>query len=467
MTAIDEPRSLSGFEPTHDPRAEVGRTLEDPVPQTLGLTDQFGLWANLGVSLLGFTGALYVLQPGGTGTPELSLLAGLVAILLGTLLGTLAVAAAAVPGTRTGAPAMVLLRGLFGPRLSYVPTVLNITQCLGWGVFEIVTIATAAHRVAPGLPKWLAVLIAGALTVVLTVRPLGAVRVLRRYVGVALVVVLAYLFVQVLLHPLPPLEQGTWHGFWSATDTTVAVAVSFVPLAADYTRHARSERTAFAGVLVGYGVAQVLCYVLGLLCLLTLAKRSGDIYGAFIAVPLGQVAFGVLALRELDQSFANVYSTAASVQNLRPRLDRRLLAVAIGVLCTVGALFLSVGNDYQSFLLILGSVFVPMFAVLVVDFFVCSRGRWDLRPGGRSRWVMIVPWALGFVAYQMINPGTLSWWASLWGAFDGDVGFHPASWMSASVCSFLVAGALTLAAAGVQRAAGIGDGGRPVAQTEA
>jgi nucleobase:cation symporter-1, NCS1 family len=114
-----------------DRHSEVARTLAEPVPQALSLVDQLGLWGNLGASLLGFTGAIFVLRPGGAGTPELSLAAGLTAILLGTVLGTLPVALAGLPGTRTGAPAMVLLRGLFGAKLSYLPTTLNILQCLG------------------------------------------------------------------------------------------------------------------------------------------------------------------------------------------------------------------------------------------------------------------------------------------------------------------------------------------------
>jgi len=100
-----------------DRHSEVGKTLADPVPRALSLADQFGLWGNLGVSLLGFTGAIFVLQPGGSGTPELSLAAAFTALLAGTLIGTLPVALAAVQGVRTGAPGMVLLRGLFGARL--------------------------------------------------------------------------------------------------------------------------------------------------------------------------------------------------------------------------------------------------------------------------------------------------------------------------------------------------------------
>jgi putative hydroxymethylpyrimidine transporter CytX len=426
-------------------RAEVARTLAGPVPQALSLLDQFGLWGNLGVSLLGFTGAIFVLQPYGAGTPQLSLAAGLTAIVVGTLLGTLPVALAGLLGARTGAPAMVLLRGLFGARLSYLPTVLNIAQCVGWGVFELVTIATAAHTVAPALPKWAYVLIAGAATAALTIRPLGAIRVLRKYATGAVLIVLAYLLVQLLRHPLPGFTNGTWSGYWAATDTVVAVAISWAPLAADYTRHSRTPRAAFAGALGGYGVTQVLCYVIGLLALVTVARGNPDhIYGAFIALPLGSLCFAILAARELDQAFANVYSTAVSTQNLRPLWDRRVLAGVIAAVTTAGALWLNI-SDYENFLVLIGSVFVPMSAVLVADYFVVSRGHWDLSGTARSRWLMLLPWAAGFVTYQLINPGYVSWWASAWTSFGHDIGFTPASWMSASILSFAVAAAVTVA----------------------
>ena len=431
-----------------DNHSEVPFTLNEPVPQALGMFDQFGLWGNLGVSLLGFTGAIFVLQPGGTSTPELSLVAGLSAIVLGTSLGTLAVALSGAAGARTGAPAMVLLRGLFGTELSYLPTILNVVQCLGWGVFELVTIATAAHTVAPALPRWSFIVLAGVVTGLLTLRPLGAVRILRRFATPAVAVVLGYLFVQLVRYRLPAFDSGTWSGYWAATDTVVAVAVSFAPLAADYTRHSRSERTAFWGTFVGYSAAQILCYVIGLLALVTVARNPSDIYGAFIAVPLGSICFALLATRELDQSFANVYSTAVSIQNFRPLLDRRVLALSIASLATVLALWTNVG-DYENFLVLIGSVFVPMSAVFIVDFFVLSHGHWNLSLRAPKRVAMLVPWSMGFITYQLINPGYISWWVSLWMNVGRLIDFRPASWMSASLCSFFVAGAVTLAGGGV------------------
>jgi len=444
VTATESPQSQFTIAAA-DSRAEAPRTLAEPVPQPLSMLDQFGLWGNLGVSLLGFTGAIFVLQPNGGGTPELSLAAALTAVAVGTVLGVLPVALAGVQGARTGAPAMVLLRGLFGTRLSYLPTALNILQCLGWGVFELVTIATAAHTVAPALPKTGYVLIAGLLTGLLTIRPLGAIRVLRRYATIAVLIVLVYLFVQLIRHPLPAFTHGTWTGFWAATDTVVATGVSFAPLAADYTRHSRTGRSAFTGALAGYSVTQVLCYVIGLLALVTVARDPSQIYGAFIALPVGSLAFAVLAARELDQSFANVYSTAVSVQNLRPLWDRRFLAGAIAILTTAGALWLNI-SDYENFLDLIGSVFVPMSAVLIIDYFVVSRGRWDLSQRAGTRWLMLVPWAAGFVTYQLINPGYVSWWVSAWTSVAHWLGFTPASWMSASILSFVVAAVVTLAA---------------------
>ena len=138
----------------------------------------------------------------------------------------------------------------------------------------------------------------------------------------------------------------------------------------------------------------------------------------------------------LQQSFADVYSTAVSIQNLKPFWDRRLLAATITALATAGALWLNI-SDYENFLTLIGSVFVPLSAVLIIDYFVVARGSWDLSGDARTRWLTLVPWAVGFVVYQLINPGYVSWWASAWTSVDGAIGFTPATWMSASILSFV------------------------------
>jgi putative hydroxymethylpyrimidine transporter CytX len=423
-------------------RAEPGLTLADPQPRSLGFWDQTALWGNLGMSLLGPIGALYVLAPG------MSIAAAFTAIVVGTLIGTAMLSLAAAAGARAGRPAMVLLRGLFGARLSYLPTVLNLVQVLGWAVFELVVISDAAAQASPWHARWPYIVGAGALSTLMALRPLGAVRLLRRYALALVLVAIGYLIVQLARQPLPSLTHGSFGGFWAGTDIAIAVAVSWIPLAADYSRHARTVRSAFAGSLAGYALTQIACYTLGLLAFSTVLRgASGDtqraLFGALLAVPAGAVAFAVLVARELDESFANVYSTAVSIQNVLPRADRRVLAVLIGVVATVGALLLPI-SAYQNFLYLLGSVFVPMFAVFAVRFFLVDRD-WDTSESAPPRPLLLVPWALGAMAYQLVNPGGIVRWAAWWVHLRGWLHLTPPSWLSASLTSFAVAGLATLA----------------------
>jgi nucleobase:cation symporter-1, NCS1 family len=446
MSTATTDSAMSAGGVADDPTAEPGRTLADEQPRTLGITDHFALWANLGVSLLGPAYAFYVLVPG---TRRLSLVAAFTAVVVGSVLGTLPVGFAALAGARSGAPAMVLLRGLFGRHLSYLPTVLNLLQCLGWGVFEIVVIADAAQQLLPWDARWLYVLLAGALTTLMSLRPLGFIRTLRRYALVAVAASTVYFLVQFLRQPLPSLTHGSWSGFWTAADGVMAVSISFVPLAADYTRHSRSGKGAFAGSVIGYSVTQIVYYTLGLLAFSTVVHGysgdNGPVFAAFIALPLGWLPFAVLVLRELDESFTNVYSTTVSIQNLRPLADRRVLAVLIGTLATIGALVLQLGADYQSFLTLIGSVFVPLAAVFTVDYFVLGRRRpWNVSNSAPARGLMLVPWLLGFVVYQLINPGDVGWWTRQWTHVASWLHFTPQDWMSASLLSFAVAAVATV-----------------------
>jgi NCS1 family nucleobase:cation symporter-1 len=428
-------------------RVETPLTLDEPPPRVLGWLDQIGLWGNLGMSILGPVTAIYVLQP--YQLAPMSYVGAATAIIVGTLLGTLLIAVAAVPGAETGAPSMMLLRGLFGRRLSLLPTVVNVVQLVGWSVFEIVVIAAAAEQLLPWRAhRWPYVLVAGVLTTVMALRPLGVVRVLRRYAIAAVAITTIYLYVELLRHPLPSLTHGSWAGFWPGADYAIAAAVSFAPLASDYTRHARSARSAFGATMIGYTVTQAASYILGLAAIATVVRASQaadthTMFAAFIAVPVGWLAFGVLVARELDQSFADSYSTVVSVQNVFPRFDRRLLAVVVGGLATVLALSLNI-DDYANFLALLGSVFVPLTAVLVVDYFAGRRSDWDVSDTAPTRWAMIVPWLVGVVTYQLVNPGYVGWWVHRWTTVQQWLHFTPRTWMSASLLSFAVAAALAL-----------------------
>jgi putative hydroxymethylpyrimidine transporter CytX len=432
-------------------RAEPGRTLVDPQPRTLRTLDQVALWGNLGFSLLGPVGAFYVLYP--YGLAPMTSAAALTAIVVGTIIGTALLGLANVAGAQTGKPAMVLLRGVFGAKLSYVPTVINLAQLLGWAMFELLVITAALQQLVHTDVRWPFILVAGALTTLMALKPLGSVRLLRRYALVAVVLALGYLFVRLAQRPIASPDGASWAGFWPGVDLLVALAVSWVPLAADYSRHSRSARGAFAGSVTGFGITQIASYGLGLLAFLTVVNSDlqQDMFAAFIAVPVGWLAFSVLIARELDESFANVYSTVVSVQNLRPVADRRVLAVVVGAIATVGALSFRI-TDYTKFLYLIGSVFVPMFAVFAVRYFVLrGRASWNTAGTAPERWLMLAPWLAGFAAYQFVYPGDLGWWTDFWLRTHEWLHMTPPAWLSASLTSLVVAAVVTLAVAPLDR----------------
>ncbi|NYD42475.1 purine-cytosine permease family protein [Nocardioides panaciterrulae] len=425
---------------THD----APLTLEQPTVGSLGLTDTLGLWGNLGISLLLPVAASYVVLA------DRPLSVTLLAIVVGAVIGSVLLGLAAAPGARQRVPAMVLLRGVLGRHASALPTVLNLAQCVGWATFEIVIIAEAAST-ALGTPRWPFVLAAGVVATGMALRPVGAMQVLARYaVWVALAAVV-YLFVRVLAHPLPPLHGGGAPSFWAAVDIVIALPVSWFPLAADYTRHVRSGRAAFTGSAVGYGAATIAFFTLGVLALAAYGTEGLDVIGALVAVPFGAASVLVLVVVEVDEAFANIYSTAMSAQNLVSRADRRILAAGVGVLATLLALTFDIAS-YEAFLFLIGAVFVPLAGVFVVAYYLLPRDRWDVSSTAPTRPALLLAWAAGFVAYQLTLPtyfdGPGAGWTDWWTARQHDLGIDPANGWSASLVSLAVASVLAVLLAG-------------------
>jgi len=396
----------------------------DPVPpgrRVLGFLDQTVLWGNLGISLL-------VLVAGALLVPALGLWQALAATVIGAAAGNALLGLAAVPGAETGVPTMVLYRAPLGIRGSLLPTACNVVQNLGWATFELFVIASAAAQISERLlgfrGRLLWVVVFGTLTTALAVA--GPLTVIRRYLERFAVWAVLASTVYLTWHVLTRLDLGRLAGqpgtgglsFWAGVDIAVALPVSWLPLVADYARFGRTARATFWGTSVGYFVAQVWFYALGILFLLAIGQ--GDVIAALVAVPVGVVAMAVLVVDEADEVFANIYSTGVSLQNAFPRLPGRPLAVAIGVLATALAALVADLARYESFLFLLGALFVPLFGVLAADYFVLARRRYDVAamydpegPHRGVRWPAVLVWLGGFLLYNWINPGGVAAWRAL------------------------------------------------------
>jgi nucleobase:cation symporter-1, NCS1 family len=387
----------------------------------LGFLDTLLLWGNLSISLL-------VIVLGAFLVPALSLKSALGAILIGALAGNLLLGLAGMIGADARVPGMVLLRAPLGQRGSFVPTVLNVAQNLGWSTFELIIISTAAatlsDRVFGFSERWLWAIVFGVVSVALgLLGPIGFVRrYVRKFAAWAVLASIVYLTWWVL-------DKSSLHAFWAApaeggmtfgqgVDLVVASVISWTPLAADYTRFARDRRSAFFGTGIGYFVPTVWCFTIG--CLLVLSRGISvpeEIPAAVAAGSAGILALLALTVDESDEAFADIYSTAVSIQNVLPRVGQRLLIVVVGALATIGAIVIDLRN-YQTFLLLLGSVFVPLFGVLLADWLVAGAhySRADVFGSPATRPEQLVAWLIGFGLYQWLSAGSGTypgWWEDM------------------------------------------------------
>jgi nucleobase:cation symporter-1, NCS1 family len=405
------------------------------------------LWGDLALGLLVMvTGALLV--------PALGFPRAILAIGLGSALGCIPLALVGRAGAREGVPGMVLLRGVLGTRGSYVPTVLNVVQLVGWTAFELWAMALVASRITGGGGATFYVWLGIATVVCLLLSLGGPVLVVRRWLERFGLWVLAAAAGWITVRALATFDLGEmWSRpgrgglpFGSAVDLVIAMPVSWIPLVADYNRFARRGVSSTAGTYFGYAAGNVWFFTLGALLVLGAGSvpSPAGVADGIATLAGGTIVLVVLLVGETDEAFADIYSAAVSSQNLAPRLNQRVAIVAVAAIGAGLAGWLFGLPDegvltYEFFLLLIGSVFVPLFAVFLADHLVL-RNREGERRG--VSFPALLSWVLGFVAYHALTEvGPAGWVSAVKGA-AGALGMpHPlfGGAVPASVLSFVVA----------------------------
>jgi NCS1 family nucleobase:cation symporter-1 len=391
----------------------------DPVPQEkrrLRAFDFAILWGDLAVSLLVMVAGTLLVP--GLGTRE-----ALLAIVIGTALGTALLALVGVAGTDTGAPTMVALRGPMGVRGSYVPSALNILQLVGWAALEIIIMAQAAKAISDeylgfsGYYFWIAFFgVVG--TLMAMGGPIVVIREVMQKFGVW-VVLLATAWLTYHLFDTYDVGEiwrrdgaGHWPNFWQGVDVVVALPVSWLPLVCDYSRFAKRAAGAAIGTYIGYALANGWFFFLGMMYVQALDSDTVSFIDAFVGMllpmALGWMALIVLLFGETDEAFANIYSTSVSIQNVVPWLNRRLLALMVGAVAVVVAISIDL-VQYENFLLLIGGVFVPVFGIFLTDYYILRRRRYgvsQLYQTSGEYWyasgfgyVALAVWFCGFFVY--------------------------------------------------------------------
>jgi NCS1 family nucleobase:cation symporter-1 len=412
-----------------------------PVPQErrrLRPFDLAVLWGDLAVSLL-------VMVAGALLVPALGTRDALLAIVVGNILGAVLLALAGMVGSATGVPTMVALRPALGIRGSYLASGLNILQLIGWAGLEIIVMAQAARSLSDhytgfsGYYFWL-VFFAVVGTVMAVGGPIVVVRQWLQKFGVWVVVAASVWLTFHLFNAYDVSEiwrrsgEGGFPNFWQGVDLVIALPVSWLPLVCDYNRFARRPLTGGMGTYVGYIIANMWFFTLGMLYVQALATDPGGFVDALVTMLLpmaaGWLALIVLLVGETDEAFANIYSTAVSIQNLLPKMKLAVLAIAVGLVAILAAVSLDL-MGYENFLLLIGGAFVPVFGIFLADYFLVRRRGYEIeelyRESG-SYWYALGlnplglgVWLAGFLLYcfaaqppWLVEHADFMTWAPSW-----------------------------------------------------
>ena len=440
---------------TPEPIDEMDLGIE-PVPQPLrrlGALDVGVLWGNLAVGILVLAAGALLVTPVSAGGLGQRFGNALVAIVVGSVAGSVLLALVAVAGHDRGVPSMVLLRPVLGRYGSYGASLVNVAQLVGWTGFEFWAMALFANRVSKQVFDldvfwlWLA-LVAIFCTGLALAGPMRVVRVWLERVGSWIVLVACgYLTLYYLFKggfgPLFGNRPGA-SPFGVAVDLVIVMPVSWLALVADYNRFSVTRRQNFTGTFAGYTFGNIWFYALG--AMLVLAGGFADsspegiaagILGISAGVVVGTLLLVSLLAGETDEAWADIYSAAVSIQNLVPRVAQRTLVLGIAAAGTAIAAVVTAG-DYETFLFLLGSVFVPLFGVVLATW--VAGGLAPDADGSREpefRPANVVVWIAGVAVYHWINPTGPSWWINWFTDHVPGAGDH--AWLGASLPSFAFA----------------------------
>ncbi len=331
----------------------------------------------------------------GTYFAPLGFAKGTLAILLGHIIGCALLFFAGYIGGIARKSAMETTKYSFGSWGSKFFALLNVLQLVGWTGIMIYDGSLAVNEIF-SFGKWIWALVIGALIIlwiVIGITNLGKLNV----VTMSLLFILTLVLCKIIFFGNgavnPVLEEAM--SFGAAVELAVAMPLSWLPLISDYTKESETPfKATFVSSLI-YGIVSCWMYIIGMGA--AIITGEGDIAQIAVKSGLGVVGLIIIVLSTVTTTFLDAFSAGISAKTVFEKLDGKITAIIVAVLGTVGAILFNMDN-ITDFLYYIGSVFAPMIAILIADFFVVKKDSSEKKIDIAK----ICIWFAGFVAYRLL-----------------------------------------------------------------
>lgn len=320
---------------------------------------------------------------------------GILALVIGHVLGCILLYLSGLIGARTEKSAMETTKMAFGQRGSYIFSISNVLQLVGWTAVMIVVGATAASTLVNLGGDWVWCIIIAALLLVWIAVGIKNVEKLNIVAIAALFVLTVVLCVVIVKSPvLFSTGTGEAVSFGAAIELAVAMPISWLPLISDYTREAAKPKKATIVSVVVYFFGSCWMYIIGMGA--ALVSETGDIATILMQAGMGIAGILIVLFSTVTTTFLDAYSAGVSVVSISKKIDQKKAALAIVVVGLVLAIFTDT-SAYESFLNLIASVFVPMIALLITDYYILKKDR----SSEAVDWTNVILWVVGFILYQV------------------------------------------------------------------
>jgi nucleobase:cation symporter-1, NCS1 family len=317
----------------------------------------------------------------------LSFWATFLAVVIGTLLGSITQGILSTSGPQYGVPQMVISRLGFGYWGNALPAGLNaVVAGIGWFAVNSVSGALALNALTH-LPEVLCLLIVIALQLTVALLGYNLIHVFERYAFPVLVII----FMIASVWTLSKAHAGAVHhtipgAFLIEIGATFGYAVGWNPYASDYTRYMKpdSSKTAIAwwaglGVLLSCVLLETVGAAAGTLT--SVASNPNPTAGWTSIFPewMSDLTLIAIVIGGIAANALNIYSGAISFTAIGFKLPlaarRAIVALGFG---TIGFFVAwaglgNAGQDYNNFLLIIAYWIGPWLAVIFCDMFLRRR----------------------------------------------------------------------------------------------
>ena len=319
---------------------------------------------------------------------------GLLAIIVGHVIGCVLFFLAGLIGGRERKSAMETTKMSFGYRGGLLFALLNVLQLVGWTGIMIYDGAVATNGIFE-VGIWVWSIVIGLLIIVWIAIGITNLGLLNKITMALLFVLTVVLCVVIFRGGNPGATAAETMSFGAAVELAVSMPLSWLPVISDYTRESEKPFRSTLASTVTYGLVSCWMYVIGMGA--AIFTGESDIAQIMLRAGLGIPALLILVLSTVTTTFLDAFSAGVSCESLSKKLNGRTVGIIVTVIGTIGACLFNM-DDITNFLYLIGSVFAPMIAVQLTTYFILKKDSFK----EAFDWPNLIVWLLGFIAYRLL-----------------------------------------------------------------